>query len=79
MAVSSSIRMRRVSAVRPDGPGAAPLRALLKFMRMRSSGRSTGWTVWLELAQRRVQGGVGLRGAPCWVLKFLQRVCCSGR
>ena len=64
VAVSSSIRMRRVSAVRPDGPGAAPLRALLKFMRMRSSGRSTGWSGWNSLSDgcrgRRAQGGAVL-------------------
>ena len=55
-AVSSSRRMRRVFVVRPDGPGAAPLRPFLRFMRMRSSGRSTGWSGWNSLSE-------GCRGA----------------
>ena len=75
-AASSSRRMRRVSVVRPDGPGAAPLRPFLRFMRMRSSGRSTGWSGWNSLSE----GCRGVRcvGTSCWVLEFLQSVGCSG-
>ena len=75
VAVSSSNRMRRVSAVRPDGPGAAPLRAFRRFMR--SSGRSTGWSGWNSLSDGC--RGVWCVGASCWILKFLQCVGCSGR
>ena len=49
VAGSSSSRRRNVSAVRPDGPGAAPLRLQRRFWMMVAMGSSAGCSGWKML------------------------------
>ena len=46
VASSSSSMSRSVSAVRPDGPGAAPFLVRRKLWMMVAAGISTGWSGW---------------------------------
>ena len=77
LVLSSSSGIRKVSAVRPDGPGAAPLRVRRRFRMMVAAGMcKAGQRV--EVEQVLVDGLVAAGRSAGWVLEFVQGVPCAG-
>ena len=68
--VSSSKSNRSVSVVRPEGPGAAPLRARRRLRRSMVIGMSTA--VWLESHDLWCERCIFLLGSTDWIPKFVK-------